>query len=252
MDLVQKTQRVRDMLADIISVELSVPRAKVRDNSTFDSDLRIDSLDLVELAMTVEEAFDVHVPEEAFETIRKVGDLVEYVTQKWVPPVEAAEEDRSRVSEAIREVQSQPDNVRTQIALIADGDRLAPHLKRLELSAEGLKHLLERTLGGAWVEHVTVQPGEAGKIYLMLLTRQALLFYVLEARKVRFHFAPLSDLVVVTDCHYGSEGRIQAIDVIVQASIVDVGKALRFNFVGNDIDGTLEFLRKYAEFARRT
>ena len=48
----------------------------------FGDDLDADSLDLVELVMALEEAFDVEVPEEELEGITTVGQAYELVTSK--------------------------------------------------------------------------------------------------------------------------------------------------------------------------
>ena len=44
-------------------------------------DLWADSLDMVEITMTMEDEFDCEIPEEAFERIKTVGDLVNYIEQ---------------------------------------------------------------------------------------------------------------------------------------------------------------------------
>lgn len=60
-----------DLTPDVISTETS-----------FVDDLGIDSLDVVELVMELEEAFGMdEIPEEDLKTLRTVGDLVEYVKE---------------------------------------------------------------------------------------------------------------------------------------------------------------------------
>ena len=71
-----------EQVKEIIVQELSVPEEKVKDSSTFESDLRADSLDVVELVMELEEKFEIEIPEEDFEHIRTVGDLVRYIEGK--------------------------------------------------------------------------------------------------------------------------------------------------------------------------
>jgi acyl carrier protein len=48
----------------------------------FGEDLDADSLDLVELVMALEEAFDIEVPEEELEGITTIGQAYELVTGK--------------------------------------------------------------------------------------------------------------------------------------------------------------------------
>ena len=71
-----------EQVKEIIVQELSVPEEKVKESSTFESDLRADSLDVVELVMELEEKFEIEIPEEDFEQIRTVGDLVRYIETK--------------------------------------------------------------------------------------------------------------------------------------------------------------------------
>jgi len=71
-----------EQVKEIIVQELSVPEEKVKESSTFESDLRADSLDVVELVMELEEKFEIEIPEEDFEQIKTVGDLVRYIEGK--------------------------------------------------------------------------------------------------------------------------------------------------------------------------
>ena len=71
-----------EQVKEVIVQELSVPEEKVKDSSTFEGDLRADSLDVVELVMELEEKFEIEIPEEDFEKIKTVGDLVRYIESK--------------------------------------------------------------------------------------------------------------------------------------------------------------------------
>jgi len=71
-----------EQVKEIIVQELSVAEEKVKESSTFESDLRADSLDIVELVMELEEKFEIEIPEEDFEQIKTVGDLVRYIEGK--------------------------------------------------------------------------------------------------------------------------------------------------------------------------
>ena len=61
---------------------LQVSPEQVTMDAKFGDDLDADSLDLVELVMALEEAFDVEVPEEELEGIETVGQAYELVTGK--------------------------------------------------------------------------------------------------------------------------------------------------------------------------
>lgn len=70
-------ERMRHIIADQLGVELE----KVVPSAHFEEDLNADSLDLVELIMTLEEEFDVQISEEEAEKLRTVGDAIEYVRE---------------------------------------------------------------------------------------------------------------------------------------------------------------------------
>jgi len=61
---------------------LQVSPEQVTPEARFGEDLDADSLDLVELVMALEEAFDITVPEEELEGIETVGQAFELITSK--------------------------------------------------------------------------------------------------------------------------------------------------------------------------
>ena len=61
---------------------LQVPAEKVVPEARFGDDLDADSLDLVELVMALEEAFDITVQETELEGIETIGQAYELVTSK--------------------------------------------------------------------------------------------------------------------------------------------------------------------------
>ena len=44
-------------------------------------DLGADSLDVVELLMTIEDEFNIEIPDEEIENIRTIGELTEYIQE---------------------------------------------------------------------------------------------------------------------------------------------------------------------------
>ena len=63
----------------IISEQLGVDAEKVTPDAEFVQDLNADSLDLVELIMSLEEEFGVEISDEDAEKIVKVSDAMEYI-----------------------------------------------------------------------------------------------------------------------------------------------------------------------------
>ena len=73
---------VFDKVKEIICAQFEVSEERITEETSFLDDLDADSLDVVELAMTIEEAFDLpEISEEDIKAIRTVGDLVEYITK---------------------------------------------------------------------------------------------------------------------------------------------------------------------------
>lgn len=63
----------------LISEELGVEEGDVTLGATFIDDLGADSLDTVELIMSLEEEFGIEIPDEAAEKILTVGDAVSFI-----------------------------------------------------------------------------------------------------------------------------------------------------------------------------
>ncbi|KUO79089.1 MAG: acyl carrier protein [Desulfosporosinus sp. BRH_c37] len=64
----------------IVVEQLGVDEADVTQETSFE-ELNADSLDIVELIMALEEAFDLDIPDEEAEKIRTVGDAVIYINE---------------------------------------------------------------------------------------------------------------------------------------------------------------------------
>jgi acyl carrier protein len=73
---------IRDKVKEIIVEQLSVEESQVEDSASFVDDLGADSLDIVELVMAFEEAFDLDIPDEDAEKITTVKDAIEYIERK--------------------------------------------------------------------------------------------------------------------------------------------------------------------------
>ncbi|MCL5257000.1 MAG: acyl carrier protein [Chloroflexi bacterium] len=68
-------ERVRKIAAE----QLGVDEGEVAMESSFIEDLNADSLDLVELIMSLEEEFGMEISDEEAESLVTVGDAVEYI-----------------------------------------------------------------------------------------------------------------------------------------------------------------------------
>ena len=74
--------RVHSIIEDRLGAEsaLLVPEASLVD------DLGADSLDLVELAMALEEEFGIEVPDKDIENLRSIRDIITYLGTRKRPP----------------------------------------------------------------------------------------------------------------------------------------------------------------------
>jgi acyl carrier protein len=66
-------------IVDIIANQLGVDKEMVTPEANVVDDLGADSLDVVELVMALEEAFDLEIPDDEAEKIRTVKDILEYL-----------------------------------------------------------------------------------------------------------------------------------------------------------------------------
>jgi acyl carrier protein len=66
-------------LRPIIAEQLGVDEADVKEDASFTEDLNADSLDLVELIMSLEEQFHLQISDEDAEKITTVGEAVDYI-----------------------------------------------------------------------------------------------------------------------------------------------------------------------------
>jgi acyl carrier protein len=73
---------VEQKVKQIIVEQLGVDEGQVDATASFVDDLGADSLDIVELVMAFEEAFDLDIPDEDAEKIRTVKDAVDYIEAK--------------------------------------------------------------------------------------------------------------------------------------------------------------------------
>ena len=70
--------KVREILCD----QLDVEEEQVTLDASITDDLGADSLDVVDLVMSIEEEFDLEFPDEEVENIKTVGDIVKYIESK--------------------------------------------------------------------------------------------------------------------------------------------------------------------------
>ena len=70
---------VLEKIKAILSEQFSVEESEISPSTLLEDDLGADSLDVVDLLMTIEDDFEVEIPDEEVENIKTVGALVEYI-----------------------------------------------------------------------------------------------------------------------------------------------------------------------------
>jgi acyl carrier protein len=68
-----------DRIQSIVTEQLGVEPAQVTKDASILDDLGADSLDVVELVMTLEEVFNIEVPDDVVEEMRTIGDIQRFV-----------------------------------------------------------------------------------------------------------------------------------------------------------------------------
>lgn len=68
-------EKIKSLLAD----QLDVDEDTITMDSDISADLGADSLDVVELIMSIEDEFGIQVPDEKIEDVKTVGDVVNYI-----------------------------------------------------------------------------------------------------------------------------------------------------------------------------
>lgn len=72
---------VYERLQSIVAEQLGVEPDQVVREAEFVQDLNADSLDMVELVMSLEEEFGVEISDDEVENLRTVGDVVDYIDE---------------------------------------------------------------------------------------------------------------------------------------------------------------------------
>ena len=79
--MAEKTNSTLEKVRDIIAKQLSVKPETVADTSNIAEDLGADSLDLVEILMSLEDEFGISIPDEAIPQIKTIKDVVAFIEE---------------------------------------------------------------------------------------------------------------------------------------------------------------------------
>lgn len=70
-------ERIKQILVD----QLDLDEGKITLEADIVDDLEADSLDVVDLVMTIEDEYGLEVPDDQIEAFRTVGDIVRYIEE---------------------------------------------------------------------------------------------------------------------------------------------------------------------------
>jgi acyl carrier protein len=73
---------MQDKVIKIISEATKTDISKIGPTTSFVDDLNLDSLDIVELMMKMEDEFGVEIPEDQAENLKTVQDVVKFIESK--------------------------------------------------------------------------------------------------------------------------------------------------------------------------
>lgn len=70
---------VLEKIIDIISEQLEIDKSVIKENSAFTDDLGAGSLDMIDLAMSIEDEFGIELPDDDLDKVKTVGELAKYI-----------------------------------------------------------------------------------------------------------------------------------------------------------------------------
>ncbi len=70
-----------NIVLDILAEQLGVERSQLTPEARLEEDLGADSLDIVEIAMALDEQFHISLPDEAIERVSTVGDIFDVLSE---------------------------------------------------------------------------------------------------------------------------------------------------------------------------
>jgi acyl carrier protein len=75
-------ENLQERLYALVANQLGMEREELSPEAHILDDLGADSLDVVELVMTLEESFDIVVPDEDVERLQTLGDVQQYLQER--------------------------------------------------------------------------------------------------------------------------------------------------------------------------
>ena len=71
-----------DRVKSVVMEQLDINATEITPDSTFQEDLGADSIDFIELVMSIEDEFGIEIPDEDARSAKTVKDVVDYIDGK--------------------------------------------------------------------------------------------------------------------------------------------------------------------------
>ncbi len=68
-------RRIKIIISELLNIDLK----NINDNSSFLSDLGVDSLGIIELVISLEEEFNIEIPDEEIEKMNNIQSIIDYI-----------------------------------------------------------------------------------------------------------------------------------------------------------------------------
>ena len=78
----QEVNMVFDKVKEIIVDQLDVEESSITPETSLTKDLEADSLDAVEIIMSIEDEYEIEIPDEEAEKFSNIGDIVAFIEEK--------------------------------------------------------------------------------------------------------------------------------------------------------------------------
>ena len=72
-------ENIKEKVTEIIANQLSVSADKIKEETNIAEELGADSLDLVEILMSLEDEFGISIPDEEIPNIKTIKDIVAFI-----------------------------------------------------------------------------------------------------------------------------------------------------------------------------
>lgn len=73
---------IYEKIKTVLAEQTGIDASEITMESTFTEDLNIDSLDMVELVMELEEEYGIEIDEDDADKIKTIGDVVNYINER--------------------------------------------------------------------------------------------------------------------------------------------------------------------------